>query len=138
LAKFRSGYNCAQAVLYAFCDALDFDREAALKLACGLGAGLGRRQEVCGAVTGGILALGLRHGRGEGGDRTPTEVTYAKVRDLMARFESRHGSCVCRVLLKGCDLSSGEGQRHYKENHLLETTCAGCVATAVEAVEAAL
>jgi C_GCAxxG_C_C family probable redox protein len=58
--KFLSGYNCAQSVLYSFCDDLRFDGDAALRLACGFGAGMGRKQEVCGAVSGGIIAIGLR------------------------------------------------------------------------------
>jgi C_GCAxxG_C_C family probable redox protein len=133
--KFLAGYNCAQAVLYAFCDDLCLDKDAALKLACGLGAGMARRQEVCGAISGGIIALGLKHGRGEGQDRTPTEETYRKVRDLMSQFESKHGSCVCRKLLKGCDLTTPEGQRYFKENDLHNKTCKGCVTTAVETLE---
>ena len=85
--KFLSGYNCAQAVLYSFCDDLGFDRNTALKLSCGLGGGMARKQEICGAVTGGILALGLRHGRGEGQDKTRTEKTYNDVRELISLFE---------------------------------------------------
>jgi C_GCAxxG_C_C family probable redox protein len=59
--RFLSGYNCAQAILYAFGPDLGLDGETALKVATGLGAGMGRRGEVCGAVTGGILALGLKY-----------------------------------------------------------------------------
>lgn len=46
LEKFLAGYNCAQAVLFSFCDDLGFDKNAALKLACGFGAGMARKQEV--------------------------------------------------------------------------------------------
>ena len=53
--KFLAGYNCAQAVLFSFCDDLGFDKDTALRLACGFGAGMARKQEVCGAVAGGIL-----------------------------------------------------------------------------------
>jgi len=133
--KFLTGYNCAQAVLYSFCDDLPFDKDAALRLATGFGAGMGRKQEVCGAISGGILAIGLKRGRGERQDRTLTEETYRKVRELMARFEARHGSCLCRTLLNGCDLNTPEGQRYFKENDLLNTTCVGCVKTVVETVE---
>ena len=56
LKKFLSGYNCAQAVLFSFCDDLGFEQNTALKLACGFGAGMGRKQAVCGAISGGILA----------------------------------------------------------------------------------
>jgi C_GCAxxG_C_C family probable redox protein len=136
--KFLSGYNCAQAVIYSFCDDLGLDRNTALKLSCGLGGGMARRQEVCGAVTGGILALGLGHGRGEGQDKTHTEKTYNDVRELIAQFESKHGSCVCRTLLQGCDLNTPDGQLTYKQNDLLNKTCKRCVQTAVETLETLL
>ena len=124
--KFLAGYNCAQSVLYAFCDDLGLDKDTALKLACGFGAGMARKQEVCGAVTGGILAIGLKHGRGEGQDRVPTEETYQKVRELMSRFETAHESCICRA---------PNGQQHFKENDLLNKTCKGCVKSVVQTLE---
>jgi C_GCAxxG_C_C family probable redox protein len=135
IEKFLAGYNCAQSVLYAYGPGLGLDGETALKLACGLGAGMGRRGEVCGAVTGGILVLGLKYGRGSGDDRSATEQTYQKTLELMARFEQRHGSCLCRELLGGCDLRTAEGQRHFKEHDLLHKTCVGCVRSVVETLE---
>jgi len=54
--------------------------ETALKIACGLGAGMGRKAEVCGAVTGGILVLGMRHGRGSKDNRSAMVFTYSKAR----------------------------------------------------------
>ena len=135
VAKLLAGYNCAQAVLYSFCDDLGLDRNIALKLSCGFGGGMARKQEVCGAVTGGILALGLGHGRGEGQDKTLTEKTYSDVRELISLFEAEHGSCICRTLLQGCDLNTPEGQEFYKQNDLLHKTCKRCVQTAVETLE---
>jgi len=134
MAKFLAGYNCAQSVLYAYGPDLGLDGETALKVATGLGAGMGRRGEVCGALTGGILALGLKYGRGGQQDRSATEETYQKTLELMARFEKRHGSCFCRVLLGGCDLRTAEGQQYFKEHDLLHKTCVGCVQTVVEEV----
>jgi C_GCAxxG_C_C family probable redox protein len=134
MEKFLAGYNCAQAVLYAYAPDLGLDGETALKVATGLGAGMARRGEVCGAVTGGILALGLKYGRGGQQDRSATEQTYQKTLELMARFEKRNGSCLCRVLLDGCDLRTAEGQRRFREHDLLHKTCIGCVQTAVQVV----
>ena len=133
--KFLAGYNCAQSVLYAFSDALQFDKNLALKLACGFGVGMGRKQEVCGAISGGIIAIGLKHGRGEGQDRTPTEETYRKVRELMSRFESAHRTCHCRALLGGCDLNTPAGQQAFKDAGLLRKVCAPCVKSVVQALE---
>ena len=129
------GYNCAQSVLYAFREDLGLSDETALKIACGFGAGMARQGEVCGAVAGGILVLGLRHGRGVNDDRTATEATYAKTRELMRQFSSRHGSCLCRQLLNGCDLTTQEGQAFFKENNYLNTICMNCVQSVVHILE---
>jgi C_GCAxxG_C_C family probable redox protein len=135
VGKFLEGYNCAQVVIYSFCDDLGFDRHMALRLACGFGGGMARKQEVCGAISGGILAIGFKHGRGEGQDRAATEVTYGKVRELMSRFESRHGTCNCRALLGGCNLDTPEGHRQFMEGGLRSKVCVTCVRTVVEALE---
>jgi C_GCAxxG_C_C family probable redox protein len=132
--KLLSGYNCAQAVLHANCARLGFERDAALQLACGLGAGMGQKEQVCGAVTAGILALGLRYGRGEAEDTSKTEETYLKTREFMDRFQARHGSISCRELI-GCDLLTPEGKRAYDDQDVLHRTCAHCVRTAAELVD---
>ncbi|HSB01360.1 MAG TPA: C-GCAxxG-C-C family protein [Anaerolineales bacterium] len=135
MSKFMGGYNCAQSVFSAFCEDLGIDQDAALKMACGFGAGMARKGEVCGAVTGGILALGARYGRGENDDRTATEMTYAKTRQLMDQFAARHGSCLCKALLNGADLTTEDGQKSFRENDLLNRVCKPCVQSAVEIVE---
>ena len=38
----------------------------------------------------------------------------------MDRFEKKHGTFICRKLLKGCELTTEEGQKHFKENKLVE------------------
>ena len=108
-------------MLYAFRDESAMDEETALKIACGLGAGMGRNQEVCGAVTGGILVLGMRHGRGSRDERSAMELTYAKTRELMDIFAGRHGSCICRQLLNGCDVSTEEGRKQFKDQDMLSS-----------------
>jgi len=135
LEKFVGGYNCAQAVLYPFCDDLQLDKNTALRLACGFGGGMGRKQQVCGAVSGGIIAIGLKYGQSEAQDKSAKETTYRKVHEFVSRFESKHGTCRCRELLKDCDLSTPEGQRQFKENDLLNKVCKGCVTTVVEELE---
>jgi C_GCAxxG_C_C family probable redox protein len=133
--KFSEGYNCAQSVLFAFCDELHFDKNLGLKIACGFGGGMGRNEQVCGAVSGGVAALGLKYGRGEKEDRSTTELTYAKTRELMDRFATRHGTFICRQLLQGCDLLTDEGRKHFQENDLFHRVCSKCVADAASIVE---
>jgi len=130
-----AGANCAQAVLCAFCDELGLEKGKAFKLATGFGAGMGRKQEVCGAVTGGIMALGLRHGMAEEGDKEAKEATYRLTRELMARFTSEFGSFLCRELLPGCDLSTQAGHDKYKEEGLSEKVCRPAVRGAIRIVK---
>ena len=134
-ARFLSGYNCAQAVLDAFRDETGLDEDLALKIATGLGAGMGRKQEVCGAVTGGILVLGLRHGRGTTDDHSATERTYLRTRELMDRFAAKHGCCLCRQLLQGYDLATQEGLQRAKADDIINKVCRPCVQTVVEILE---
>jgi C_GCAxxG_C_C family probable redox protein len=134
-AKFLEGYNCAQSVLYSFSDDLGFDKNLALKSACGFGAGMGRKEEVCGAVSGGIMVIGIKYGRGENQDRSLMENTYAKTSELMDRFLAAHGSVNCRQLLGGCDLTTSEGQKEFKEKDLFNTVCKKCVRNVVEIIE---
>ena len=135
VAKFSSGYNCAQSVLSVFCLELGLDKDQALKIACGFGAGMGRKEEVCGAVSGGIMVISLRFGRGERADRQATEVTYTKVRELMDRFSQRHGTYLCRKLLDDCDLMADEGQKTFLNRDYFNTICKPCVKSVVEIVE---
>jgi C_GCAxxG_C_C family probable redox protein len=134
-AKFQEGFNCAQAVMYSFSDELHIEKEAALKLACGFGAGMGRKEEVCGAVTGGIIAIGCKYGRGEKDDLAATELTYTKTRELMDKFALKHGSFSCRNLLNGCDLTTEEGRKYFNQNNLRSFICLPCVQSVVEILE---
>ena len=133
--KFIKGYNCAQAVFYSFCDDLDFDIDTALKLACGFGAGIGRKEEVCGAVSGGIMVIGMIYGRGENQDQSLTERTYQTTRELLDRFTVKHGTFICRKLLGNCELMTSEGQMEFKEKDLFNKVCKECVISVVECIE---
>lgn len=133
-AKFMEGYNCAQSVLFSFCGELGLDEDAALKLSCGFGGGMGRMGEVCGAVSGGIIALGLKFGRGKNDERAATDFAYSKIRAFVNRFSAKHGSCRCRDLLNGCDLTSPAGQTYFKENECFNIICRPCVRDAAAMV----
>lgn len=133
--KFVEGYNCAQSVLFSFCGELGLDGDVALKLSCGFGGGMGRMGEVCGAVSGGIMALGLKFGRGENDERAAMDLTYTKIREFMNRFSAKHGSCLCRKLLSGCDLNTSAGQTYFKENECFNIICRPCVRDAAAMVK---
>lgn len=97
---FMSGCNCSQAVFAAFADELGLDEELAKRIACGLGGGVGRMREVCGAVSGAALVLGMRHGP----DKT---AAYPAIQEFCAKFKQECGSIVCRELLAGTGATQG-------------------------------
>ena len=59
LELFHSGYNCAQAVAVAFCDVTGLDEKLTAKMVSSFGGGMGRLREVCGAVSGMFMVLGI-------------------------------------------------------------------------------
>jgi len=135
IKKFSEGYNCSQSVLYAFCDYLSLDRDLALRMSCGFGAGMGRKQEVCGAITGGILVISTKFGRGDLDVRKSTELTYKKTRKLLDRFAEKHDTYLCRKLINGCELQTDDGQKQFKDKNLLNKVCKPCVESVIEILE---
>lgn len=53
----------------------------------------------------------------------------------MDKFSEKNGSFICRKLLQGCDLTTKEGQKEFKEKDLLHKVCKSCVASVVEIIE---
>jgi len=132
--KFVEGYNCAQSVVFAFHEECGLGEDAALKVSGGFGGGMGRKQEVCGAVTGGIMVLGLRRDRAMRGSPV-TEDLHRATREFMDGFAARNGSYLCRDLLSGGDLITEEGYRRVVEAGLFAKVCKECVRSAAEMLE---
>ncbi len=80
-------YNCAQSVLLAFCDEANMDQKTVCALCAHFGSGM-RVSSVCGAVTGGLMALGIL-GAGE-----------EKARQFLAEFKKSEGDINCAPLLE--------------------------------------
>jgi C_GCAxxG_C_C family probable redox protein len=68
LASFRSGFTCSSAVFSTFSAELGLDTEAAKKISCGFGAGISKTGNICGAVSGAIMVIGLKFGKTKEGD----------------------------------------------------------------------
>lgn len=120
VGKFKEGFNCAQSVLYSYADELGLPDDLALKIATGFGGGMGRTQEVCGAVTGALMVIGLIYGRESGEGKEKQEITYSKVQLFQYSFIDQFGTVNCKSLLDGCCLLDPDGQKAFKDNNLIE------------------
>jgi len=128
------GFNCAQAIFSIYCTDFGMDKETALKLSCALGGGMGRLGQVCGAVSGASLVIGLKHGKVLPDDREAKEKTYALVHELGKKFVERNQTVNCHELLQ-VDLLSGDKQ---KIRERVREVCPRVVKNAAEILESIL
>ena len=130
---FKSGYNCAQAVIGAFCEDLGLDFDTTMKLSEGFGGGIGRMRLTCGAVSGMVMVAGMMLSRGEKEGDTRMEV-YGKVQELAEKFKEMNGSIVCADLLGGnTDTNTKPDAR--TDGYYKKRPCVELVKDAVKIVE---
>jgi len=134
VASFKAGLSCSQAVLSAFAPGLGLDRPTALRVAAAFGGGMARMGQTCGAVTGALMVIGLKHGHIAAEDKATKEKTYALVRQFVDEFRARNTSLLCRELL-GCDIGTPEGMQLFREKGLNTLVCSRLVRDAAEILE---
>ena len=127
LQNFQNGMNCAQTTLLAFAKECGLRPELAGRLSAGFGGGLGREGEACGAVTGAIMALGLKYGD------LPKSEMYEKVQQFLTAFSEKHQHLRCRDLL-GLDLKTESGRAEAVEKNLFRKRCDFFVTDAIRIV----
>jgi len=133
---FSQGVCCSQAVFSAFAPDYGLNRDIALKVSAGFGAGMGRMAHTCGAVTGAFMVLGLKYGA-TSGDREAKEKTYRLVREFTELFKAKNGALGCKELL-GCDISTPGGFEAMKSQGLHAKVCSKAVHDACEILDAML
>ena len=98
LEMFANGFNCSQAVLAAFAPDFGLDEKLAFMLGTQFGGGA-RNGEMCGAVSGALMVLGLKYGHYESGNYEQKSHAYAIANEYTIRCKAQNGSIVCRDLL---------------------------------------
>ena len=94
----KTYHGCSQCVLAALQEHLQIGNKESFRAASALAGGVARMGEICGALLGGVMAIGLAYGREqlEDGRVSPQ---YAKAMELAAnlyrRFEGELGSTRC-------------------------------------------
>lgn len=130
---YSNNFNCSQGVFTAFATELGMDEKLALRLGTNFGGGE-RKGELCGAVAGALMVLGLRSGHCKSDDMDSKRNAYRISEEFMNRFIKKNGSVVCRELL-GYDLTKEEDIEIIKKKNLFRTFCPQMVRSAAEILD---
>ena len=131
---FLGGYNCAQSVAVAFCDVTGLEEKFAARMSSSFGGGMGRMREVCGAVSGMLMVLGLLYGYDTPGDDVSKKRLYTDIQALAGKFREEVGSIVCREILKNPPSDPNPTPR--TEDFYQKRPCARMVMTAGRLLDA--
>jgi C_GCAxxG_C_C family probable redox protein len=135
LSYFNNSFNCAQSVFTTFGPELGLTENDCLKIACAFGAGMGKQQHVCGAVSGALMVLGTKFGKALHDEESKKEHTYKLAEKFLHEFESRNGSIHCFELLQCLNMNIEQDEIKIHEQNLYVTVCEKAIKDAIEITE---
>ena len=130
---FNQGMNCAQSTFLPFAEQGGLDRGEALLVASCFGGGM-RCWEVCGAVTGALMAIGLACGYTS--MENPAGKTRANALAVLfeKEFREKNHSILCRELL-GYNIADPDELKQIQSEGLFDAVCPVLVGDAVVIAE---
>ena len=126
IRAFREDKNCSQAVLAGYADRFQIQEDHILSIASGFGAGMGRLQRTCGAVSGAYMVIGLYAGSKSTNNTERKEYAYSMIQEFTKKFEEKKETTQCEDLIK-CDLKTPEGRQYFEDHNLKEKVCENCI-----------
>jgi len=135
LELFSQRYNCAQAV-YAGCSATEGLSEAQrLAMSAAFGGGVAGVGEICGALTGALMALGEAGFQAGAADPVAArKAVVEQAHQLTEEFRQAHFSIRCSELT-GCRHDTDAGKKAFAESGLRESLCGKLVAYSADKVD---
>lgn len=131
---FEGDWNCCQSIIMTYGPQFGLPMDKSTRIGTSFAGGMARRGEVCGAVTGALMIIGLKYGMTNEADSQARDKTYELVNEFMDRFKAKHEFLRCRDLLE-CDLTTAEGRKTAQEKGLFKTLCPELVKSAAEILE---
>lgn len=135
-ANFLKGYTCAQSVLLAFSDLTGLDEMTCARLAAGFGGGVCGRREMCGAISGMLMAAGLILGSDAPMPADEKKACYARMNRMVQMFETKNGTIICRELLG--DAANAPAGAERTAEYYASRPCGRLIGEAAEILEMAL
>ena len=130
VSYFDEGFNCAQSVLLAVQEYWNEETALEPKVASAFGGGIGRKGSLCGALTGGVIAIGSRHGTNRPISKE-REKAYSLASEFYDQFEKECGSVLCEDLI-GYDLSNPDELQAARDSDVFGKKCVHFVRKAVQ------
>jgi len=130
---FKGDYICSQSVLRAILEAKGLYFETASMLAAGFGGGISRHGEICGSVTGVIMAIGILHSLDVKDPIEHRKRTYKSVNDFIDKFTKIHGSTTCNKLV-GFDIKNSSLREKANNEGLFDNLCPSFIETAIRII----
>jgi C_GCAxxG_C_C family probable redox protein len=127
----ENNFLCSESVLMALAAAQGVKSSLIPRMATGFGAGVGRRGEICGALAGAVMGLGIQYGRDECGFTQGGKRPYWFSTELLDGFKEKHGNVRCFDLLE-LDLTTEHGNQEYNRLGHWQRTCRGFIKEATE------
>ena len=131
--KFNEGFNCAQAIFSIYGSLFDLDQNLCFRIAELFGAGMAYSGNICGAVTGSLMVLGLKYGRQEAEDIESKYKANKRAKEFLRKFKEKNSSISCRYLIN-TDISTEEKLEKARENNVF-ANCVDYVRDAAEILE---
>lgn len=132
---FKQGYNCAQAVVLAFADVLPLEFKQLEAVSSAFGGGFAKTRNVCGAVSGIGMVLGLMSEMSADATKTKLDV-YSNVRQCTDEFMKLNGTLLCGELLRNLtNITSDYVPSERTKEYYAERPCVKFVMEAVELIE---
>lgn len=125
------GCNCAQIVFASAAEEIGVDFNTAIKTATCFGGGAANNGEICGAVSGALMAIGAKYGNCAPGDVQAKEIAIRKANKFMDAFKDEYESVRCKDIL-GYDFSVPKEAAQIKRQGITAQTCPYLIAFATE------
>lgn len=132
---FKQGYNCSQSVVLAFADILPIEFELLKNISSAFGGGFARTRNVCGAVSGIGMVIGLLNSHLENIEEDKKDI-YKSVRSVSDKFEEENGTILCGELLKNLpNITSNYAPSARTAEYYAKRPCVKFVMDAVDYIE---
>lgn len=128
------GYNCAQAVIGAFADKTGLSVEQSMAISGGFGGGVGgSHEELCGAISGGVMVLSLLFPHLHGENPESKQALYQLTQEFRTRFQKVFSLTRCEELLESAPGLTAGTREAAKLN--VSEPCNILIVTAVQIIE---